>query len=115
MWVLYDREPVSHWSDRRVTLLGDAAHPMLQYLAQGARQAVEDAVVLGTALRHTQGDVEQAFQTTSRRATCGPSGSSSRRASMATSTRASGVARDLRNRMFQSGRESAGFARAGRG
>ncbi|MEP6791094.1 MAG: FAD-dependent monooxygenase, partial [Ramlibacter sp.] len=41
MWVLCDREPVKNWSDRRVTLLGDAAHPMLQYLAQGAGQAIE--------------------------------------------------------------------------
>ena len=51
MWVLCDREPVKNWTDRRVTLLGDAAHPMLQYLAQGAGQAIEDAVVLGAALR----------------------------------------------------------------
>ena len=56
MWVLCDREPVKNWSDGRVTLLGDAAHPMLQYLAQGAGQAIEDAVVLGEALRSTQGD-----------------------------------------------------------
>ena len=57
MWVLCDREPVKNWTDRRVTLLGDAAHPMLQYLAQGAGQAIEDAVVLGEALRFTRGDV----------------------------------------------------------
>ena len=63
MWVLCDREPVKNWSDRRVTLLGDAAHPMLQYLAQGAGQAIEDAVVLGAALRSTRGDVAAlAFQ-----------------------------------------------------
>ncbi len=46
MWVLCDREPVRTWSNGRVTLLGDAAHPMLQYLAQGACMAIEDAVVL---------------------------------------------------------------------
>ena len=46
MWVLCDREPVKNWSQGRVTLLGDAAHPMLQYLAQGACMATEDAVVL---------------------------------------------------------------------
>ena len=57
MWVLCDREPVKNWTDRRVTLLGDAAHPMLQYLAQGAGQAIEDAVVLREALRFTHGDV----------------------------------------------------------
>ena len=46
MWVLCDREPVKQWSKGRVTLLGDAAHPMLQYLAQGACMATEDAVCL---------------------------------------------------------------------
>jgi len=43
MWVLCDREPVKEWSKDRATLLGDAAHPMLQYLAQGACMATEDA------------------------------------------------------------------------
>ena len=43
MWVLCDREPIKEWSKGRVTLLGDAAHPMLQYLAQGASMAMEDA------------------------------------------------------------------------
>ena len=46
MWVLCDREPVKQWTKGRVTLLGDAAHPMLQYLAQGACMATEDAVCL---------------------------------------------------------------------
>jgi len=46
MWVLCDREPVKNWTKGRVTLLGDAAHPMLQYLAQGACMATEDAVCL---------------------------------------------------------------------
>src|SRR6185437_13354861 len=43
MWVLCDREPVKDWTKGNVTLLGDAAHPMLQYLAQGACMATEDA------------------------------------------------------------------------
>jgi salicylate hydroxylase len=42
-WRMYDREPISSWADRRLALTGDAAHPMLQYLAQGACQALEDA------------------------------------------------------------------------
>ncbi len=42
-WAMYDREPISTWTKNRVTLLGDAAHPMYQYLAQGACQALEDA------------------------------------------------------------------------
>lgn len=49
-WVLCDRDPVSRWTDGRVALLGDAAHPMLQYAAQGAAMALEDAVVLGGLL-----------------------------------------------------------------
>jgi 3-hydroxybenzoate 6-monooxygenase len=49
-WTMYDREPIARWSRGRVVLLGDAAHPMLQYLAQGACQALEDAVVLADAL-----------------------------------------------------------------
>ena len=49
-WTMYDREPIANWSRGRLALLGDAAHPMLQYLAQGACQALEDAVVLADAL-----------------------------------------------------------------
>jgi salicylate hydroxylase len=49
-WVLCDRDPVDTWVDGRVALLGDAAHPMLQYAAQGACMALEDAVVLGRCL-----------------------------------------------------------------
>jgi 2-polyprenyl-6-methoxyphenol hydroxylase-like FAD-dependent oxidoreductase len=49
-WTMYDREPTADWSRGRLVLLGDAAHPMLQYLAQGACQALEDAVVLAGAL-----------------------------------------------------------------
>ena len=45
-WVLCDRDPVMTWTDQRVALLGDAAHPMLQYFAQGACMAMEDAVCL---------------------------------------------------------------------
>ena len=46
-WMLQYREPVDNWSRGRVTLLGDAAHFMLQYMAQGAAMAMEDAVCLG--------------------------------------------------------------------
>jgi 2-polyprenyl-6-methoxyphenol hydroxylase-like FAD-dependent oxidoreductase len=51
LWVLCDRDPVERWIDGRVALLGDAAHPMLQYFAQGACQAMEDAVCLSHMLR----------------------------------------------------------------
>ena len=50
MWVLCDREPTDRWIDGRVALLGDAAHPMLQYMAQGACMAMEDAVCLADLL-----------------------------------------------------------------
>ncbi|WP_031068363.1 3-hydroxybenzoate 6-monooxygenase [Streptomyces sp. NRRL WC-3742] len=49
-WVLCDRDPADRWTGGRITLLGDAAHPMLQYAAQGACQALEDAVTLGALL-----------------------------------------------------------------
>jgi salicylate hydroxylase len=49
-WSLFSRPPLSNWSTRRVTLLGDAAHPTLPYLAQGAAMAIEDGVVLTRAL-----------------------------------------------------------------
>ena len=61
MWVLCDREPVSQWTKGRATLLGDAAHPMLQYLAQGACMAIEDAVVLANRLAAAGGDFHGAF------------------------------------------------------
>ena len=60
-WVLCDREPVKNWSKGRVTLLGDAAHPMLQYLAQGACQATEDAVWLADKIAEQPDNLEAAF------------------------------------------------------
>ena len=61
MWVLCDRDPISRWTQGRVTLLGDAAHPMLQYLAQGGCMAIEDAVVLADQLQAANGDFAAAF------------------------------------------------------
>jgi 3-hydroxybenzoate 6-monooxygenase len=60
-WATADREPIAQWNYGRVTLLGDAAHPTLQYLAQGACMAMEDAVTLGEALRVQQNDFTKAF------------------------------------------------------
>jgi 2-polyprenyl-6-methoxyphenol hydroxylase-like FAD-dependent oxidoreductase len=59
-WVLCDRDPISTWTDGRVALLGDAAHPMLQYFAQGACMAMEDGVALAVALE-ARDDVEAAL------------------------------------------------------
>ena len=61
-WVLADRDPVENWTDGPVTLLGDAAHPMLQYFAQGACMALEDAVCLADAVARHGGDHEGAFR-----------------------------------------------------
>ncbi|MBP0638983.1 3-hydroxybenzoate 6-monooxygenase [Cupriavidus sp. AcVe19-6a] len=60
-WATADREPVERWSFGRATILGDAAHPMTQYVAQGACQALEDAVTLGAAVQEANGDFEAAF------------------------------------------------------
>lgn len=110
MWVLCDREPVKNWTDGRVTLLGDAAHPMLQYLAQGAGQAIEDAVVLGEALRHTGNDVPAAFQKYQKARYLRTGRVQLTARFYGDIYHASGVTRELRNRMFQGGQESAGFA-----
>ncbi len=61
LWVLCDRDPTANWVDGRVVLLGDAAHPMLQYLAQGACMALEDAVNLSHRLAEAEGDFATAF------------------------------------------------------
>ena len=73
LWVLCDRDPAERWIDGRVVLLGDAAHPMLQYFAQGACQAMEDAVCLSHMLaRHDdyiaalEAYLEQRFPRTAR-------------------------------------------------
>ncbi|HEV2414805.1 MAG TPA: FAD-dependent monooxygenase [Candidatus Dormibacteraeota bacterium] len=63
---MYDRRAVDRWSDGRVTLVGDAAHPMTPNAAQGACQALEDAVALGASLAQTS-DVNEAFKLYERR------------------------------------------------
>lgn len=62
LWVLCDRDPIMNWVDGRVALLGDAAHPMLQYFAQGACMAMEDAVCLSHMFELNGDKVEQALQ-----------------------------------------------------
>lgn len=61
-WPLFDRPPAANWTRNRVTLLGDAAHPMLQHIAQGACQALEDAICLAEVLNSFPGDVQRAFR-----------------------------------------------------
>ena len=61
-WVIADRDPIRNWSDGRVALLGDAAHPTLQSYAQGACMAFEDAVVLGRCIALADDDFLAAFK-----------------------------------------------------
>ena len=61
-WVISDRDPIRHWSHGRVTLVGDAAHPTLQSLAQGACMAIEDAVCLAEMIELADGDFAEAFR-----------------------------------------------------
>ncbi|MGX1336669.1 2-polyprenyl-6-methoxyphenol hydroxylase-like FAD-dependent oxidoreductase [Bradyrhizobium japonicum] len=60
-WVTSDRDPTDRWVDGRVVLLGDAAHPMLQYFAQGACMALEDAIWLAEELDERKGDIAHAL------------------------------------------------------
>jgi salicylate hydroxylase len=62
-WALADCEPLAHWGKGPVTLLGDAAHPMLPYLAQGAAMAIEDAAVLADCLARMGNDTPSALRT----------------------------------------------------
>jgi salicylate hydroxylase len=61
-WALLDRAPLPRWSDGPVTLLGDAAHPMFPFFAQGAAQAIEDAAVLAWCLADGLDDPVRALQ-----------------------------------------------------
>ncbi|MBD0270325.1 MAG: 3-hydroxybenzoate 6-monooxygenase [Acetobacteraceae bacterium] len=67
LWVLCDRDPVERWVDGRVALLGDAAHPTLQYLAQGACMAMEDAVALSHEMAARPAEPEAALDAYCRR------------------------------------------------
>jgi 2-polyprenyl-6-methoxyphenol hydroxylase-like FAD-dependent oxidoreductase len=61
-FIIVHREPVENWTKGPATLLGDAAHPMVQYIAQGAAMALEDAICLGAAAHEADGDFSRAFQ-----------------------------------------------------
>lgn len=62
VWGLFDRAPLKHWSVGRVTLLGDACHPMLPFLAQGAAQAIEDGATLAGVLAGASDDIAGALR-----------------------------------------------------
>ncbi|MFI4998785.1 MAG: FAD-dependent oxidoreductase [Reyranellales bacterium] len=61
IWALHDRAPLPRWTDGRVTLLGDACHPMLPMMAQGAAQSIEDGAALASLLKLMPGDVPGAL------------------------------------------------------
>jgi salicylate hydroxylase len=63
IWALFDRAPLARWSVGRVTLLGDACHPMLPFMAQGAAQAIEDGATLTACLTEAGSDVPRALRT----------------------------------------------------
>jgi salicylate hydroxylase len=61
-WALFDRNPRPEWTQGRVALLGDACHPMLPFMAQGAAQAIEDGAALAACLKHVAFDIPSAFR-----------------------------------------------------
>jgi salicylate hydroxylase len=61
-WALYDREPLRRWSTDRVTLLGDAAHPMLPHAGQGSNQAIEDAAALAAYLADEDSTIAESLR-----------------------------------------------------
>jgi len=102
-WALYDRRPLGRWSKGPVALLGDAAHPMLPFLAQGAAMAIEDAAVAAQCLAQNPDDAAKALQTYS--ALRGPRARRVQRAAARTGARyhlggPSGMIRDAAMRMM---------------
>ena len=62
IWALHDRLPLPQWSEGRITLLGDACHPMLPFMAQGAAQSIEDGAALASLLETASGNVPGALR-----------------------------------------------------
>ena len=62
VWALHDRTELARWTKGRITLLGDACHPMLPFMAQGAAQSIEDGAALASLLKAMPGDVPQALR-----------------------------------------------------
>ena len=96
-WALFDRPPMDRWSDGRITLLGDACHPTLPFMAQGAAMAIEDAAVLAACL-NKDGNVEAnllAYENLRKKRTAGIQNGSRRNAKV---FHLSGIAAWMRNR-----------------
>jgi salicylate hydroxylase len=62
VWALHDRTELPRWSERRITLLGDACHPMLPFMAQGAAQSIEDGAALAALLKAMPDAPEEALR-----------------------------------------------------
>ena len=99
-WMLRFREPTSNWSRGPVTLLGDAAHLMIQYAAQGAAMALEDAVCLAAAADEADGDLASAFHAYQERRLVRASRVQLSASLLGLLYHASGVARLVRNDMY---------------
>ena len=62
IWALFDRPPLARWSDGRITLLGDACHPMVPFMAQGAAQAIEDGATLTACVQQVGSGIPTALE-----------------------------------------------------
>jgi salicylate hydroxylase len=100
-WMMRDRDPVGNWTRGNVTLLGDAAHPTLQYLAQGACMAFEDAVVLARELGQTPNDPQRAFLAYQQKRVLRTARIVLTARAFGQVLHAGGVARDLRNDLYR--------------
>ena len=96
-WALFDADPLPAWSRGRVTLLGDAAHPSLPFLAQGGAMALEDAVTLADCLHASPSDVEGALRAYEQARLSRTAASCAPRAATAASHHLTGVARLARD------------------
>ncbi len=96
-WIIADRDPVRHWSRGRVTLLGDAAHPVLQSFAQGACMAIEDGVVIAEMIEQAEGDMARAFEHYQRVRLLRTARLALESRAIWTFYHAEGIARDVRN------------------
>ncbi len=96
-WIIADRDPVRHWSKGGVTLLGDAAHPVLQSFAQGACMAIEDGVVIAEMIEQAEGDMARAFEHYQRVRLLRTARLALESRAIWTFYHAEGIARDVRN------------------
>lgn len=100
-WMMRDREPIAEWTRGNVTLLGDAAHPTLQYLAQGACMAFEDAVVLAARLAESPDEPNRAFLAYQRQRYLRAARIVLTARAFSGVLHAGGVARELRNDLYR--------------